>query len=56
MVHPFPGFPPMRNASAEGRVKNNPLQITLTPKPKTFSAILKILKILIQNQAKGGKY
>jgi hypothetical protein len=30
--------------------------MTLTPKPKTSSAILKILKILIQNQAKGGKF
>jgi hypothetical protein len=56
MVHPFPGFPPLRNASAERRVKSNPLQINLTPKPKTSSAILKILKILIQNLAKGGKY
>jgi hypothetical protein len=59
MVHPFPGFPPLRNASAERRVKSNPLQINLTPKPKTSSAILKILKILkilIQNQAKGGKF
>jgi hypothetical protein len=53
MVHPFPGFPPLRNASAERRVKSNPLQITLTPKPKTSSAIL---KILIQKQAKGGKF
>jgi hypothetical protein len=43
----------MHNASAEGRVKSNPLQITLTPKPKTFSAIL---EILIQNQAKVGKF
>ena len=46
----------MNYASAEGRVKSNPLQLTLTSKPKTFSAILKILEILIQNQAKGGKF
>jgi hypothetical protein len=56
MVYPFPGFPPMHNASAEGRAKSNPLQITLTSKTKTFSAILKILKILIQNQVLGGKF
>jgi hypothetical protein len=56
MAHPLLFFSPLRHASAERRVKSNPLQITLTPKPKTFSAILKILKILIQNQAKGGKF
>jgi len=55
-VYPIPGFPPMHYASAEGRVKSNPLQITLTSKPKTFSVIVEILEILIQNQMKGGKF
>ncbi|MCF8300321.1 MAG: hypothetical protein K9I55_04660, partial [Haliscomenobacter sp.] len=51
----FPCLSPMRNASAKGRVKKHNLRITITPKSKTFSVILKILKILIQNQELGVK-
>jgi len=50
MVHLFPVFSPLHYASAKRRIKSNPLQIILTPNPKTFSAIL---KILIQNQVIG---
>ena len=48
----MPGLSPMRYAAAKRRVKSNLLRINI-PKTKTFSAILKILKILIQNQALG---
>jgi hypothetical protein len=30
--------------------------MTIIPKPKTYSAILKILEILIQNQVKAGEF
>ena len=54
MVLSLPGLSPMRYAAAKRRVwRINPLQMTTTPKPKTFSAILKILEILIQNRALG---
>ena len=53
MALSLPGLSPMRNASAKRSVKNNPLQINIIPKTKTSSAILKILKIVIQNQVLG---
>ena len=46
----------MRNAAAKKRVYNNCLQMTIAPEPKTSSVILKILKILIQNQVKACEY
>ena len=46
----------MRYASAKRKVYNNCLQMTIAPEPKTSSVILKILKILIQNQVKAGEY
>ena len=36
-------------------IKSNPLWINITPKPKTSSLILEILKILIQNQVQTNK-
>jgi hypothetical protein len=56
MVLSLQSLSPMRNASAKRRVKSNPRQMTITPKTKTSSAILKILKILIQNQMTAGKF
>jgi hypothetical protein len=49
----MPGLSPMRYAAAKRRVKSNPLRMTIALKTKTFSVILKILEILIQNQALG---
>ena len=46
----------MRNAAAKKRAYNNCLQMTIAPEPKTSSVILKILKILIQNQVKACEY
>ena len=59
MVLLFRSNPPMRNASAKRRVKGNPLRMTIVPKTKTSSVILKILKILkilIQNQVTACEY
>jgi hypothetical protein len=46
----------MRNASAKRREYYNCLQMTIAPEPKTSSVILKILKILIQNQVTADKF
>ena len=46
----------MRYASAKRRVLGNPLRMTIVPRTKTYSVILKILKILIQNQVTAGEY
>jgi hypothetical protein len=48
MVLSFQSLQPMRYAAARRMIKSNPLRITLTPKTKTSSVILEILKILIQ--------
>ena len=56
MVLLFRSNPPMRYASATRRVKGNPLRMTIVPKTKTSSVILKILKILIQNQVTACEY
>jgi hypothetical protein len=46
----------MRYASAKRRVQGNPLRMTIVPRTKTSSVILKILKILIQKKVTAGEY
>ena len=55
-VPSFRSLSPMRNASTKKGYKVPNIRMTLTPKPKTSSLILEILKILIQNQVKPGEY
>ena len=56
MVLSFPCLSPMHYASAKKSVKKTNLRKPITPKLKTSTLILKIKKILIQNQVLGGKF
>ena len=56
MILSLSDLSPMCYTSAKRRVKKHNLRITITPKTKTSSVILKILYILIQNRELGGKF